>query len=69
MDKQEKLSKLRDLRIQRGLTQEKVAKQMGVSRVTYTRWECGLVSPSIQEVIKLADFFGVSVDCLLGRTE
>jgi transcriptional regulator with XRE-family HTH domain len=69
VEKLEKLARLRDLRNKRDLTQEEVAQKIGVSRVTYTRWECGLVAPSVQDLIKLADFFNVSVDYLIGRVQ
>ncbi|MBR2215490.1 MAG: helix-turn-helix domain-containing protein [Selenomonadaceae bacterium] len=56
---------LRDLRERRRLSQEEAAKQLGIDRTTYVKYENG---SSIKRILpRLADFFGVSTDYLLGR--
>lgn len=50
----------------KGLSQEKVAEYMGVSRQAVTKWESDITKPSSENLIKLAKLFGVSVDVLLG---
>ena len=57
---------LRDLREQRGLTQQIVAKAIGVDRTTYAKYESGLSEPNHEITIKLAEFYNVSIDDLMG---
>ncbi len=61
--------KLRDLREDHDLGQKDIAKLLSVSQATYSRYESGILDiPSIS-LIKLADFYKVSVDYLLERTD
>lgn len=46
-----------------------VAVEIGVQKTVYYRWETDEVTPSLLNAISLADFFGCSVDELVGRTE
>lgn len=57
---------LRKLRDSYGLTQEDVAKKIGVSRVAVTRWESGSNAPGGENAGRLASLFGVTVPQLLG---
>ena len=57
---------LRELREQRNLTQQFVASVIGVDRTTYAKYESGLSEPNHETTVKLADFYGVSTDVLLG---
>ena len=50
------------LRKKRGLTQEKLAEVFEVSRQSVTKWESGASEPSIDKLIKLSKYFGVSID-------
>lgn len=54
-------------RKEKGLSQEKVAEYMGVSRQAVTKWESNISKPSSDNLIKLAELFGVRVDVLLGN--
>lgn len=58
---------LKKLRRQKKLTQEQVANYLHVSTSTYGLWEQGRNEPDIKRLQELADFFGVTVDYLLGR--
>ena len=60
---------IKDIRIRKGLTQSEVASALGVSSVVYSRYENGKRQPSIDTLIQMADIFGVTVDCLLGRQD
>lgn len=60
--------KLKQLRIDKGVTQKKIAEHIGVQCVSLQRFEYGTVKPSLDTLIALADFYGVSVDYLVGRT-
>lgn len=59
--------RLREVRKSKKLTQKEIADLVHVNRVTYTNWEKGKREPSFENLIKLADLFEVSLDCLLGR--
>lgn len=56
-------------RKEKGLSQEKVAEHMAVSRQAVTKWESNVSKPSSDNLIKLAELFDVSVDVLLGNNE
>lgn len=55
------------LREQKGLTQDEMAKKLNISRSALSLWEIGKREPNFETLKLLADFFGVSVDYLLGR--
>lgn len=61
--------KLFELRSEKGLSQRELARIMNISQGTYNNWENENTQPSIEQLIALADFFEVSVDYLLGRTD
>lgn len=56
-------------RIRCGLTQEELAEKMEVSRQAVTKWEQGKSAPSTENLFRLADIFGTTVDLLLPRQE
>ena len=57
---------IRFYRKERKFTQEQLAEAMGVTVGAVSKWESGLSIPDISLIMELADFFGVSVDSLLG---
>ncbi|WP_312280375.1 helix-turn-helix transcriptional regulator [Oscillibacter sp.] len=61
--------KLRDLREDHDLSQKDIAELLSVSQATYSRYESGILDVPSISLIKLADFYKVSVDYLLGRTD
>ena len=61
--------KLRELRVELGIKQEDLAKIIGVQDYTIGNWERERSEPSIEHLIKLADYFQCSVDELLGRED
>ena len=63
-----KYENIRSIRIDRGYTQEQVAKYLGISQNTYSQYEIGVLNYPVDAVVKLADFYNVSTDYLLGRT-
>jgi len=63
-----KYENIRSLRIDRGYTQEQIARHLGISQNTYSQYEIGVLNYPVDAVVKLADFYGVSTDYLLGRT-
>ena len=60
---------LLDLRKEKGITQMDVAKALDISRQAYANYDVGKREPDLTMLLKLADYFGVSVDYLLGKTE
>jgi transcriptional regulator with XRE-family HTH domain len=61
--------RIRQLRTDRGLTQQELADTLGITQQAVGRWEKGLASPDTPTLPRLADLFGVSTDYLLGRTD
>lgn len=61
--------KLKDIRMSRSLTQKTVAEAIGCSAVVYSRYETGEREPSVDTLVHLANFFGVSLDFLIGRED
>ena len=62
--------RLKELRESKGMTQRDFAAEFGVSKGTVGMWESGAREPrTIDEINRIADYFGVSTDYLLGRTE
>ena len=59
------MQKVKELRIQKALSQERLAKAIGVSRPTYTAIEAGKQELSLDEAKKLATLFGIGVDEIL----
>ena len=57
------------LLIERGVTAYRVAKETGISSATLTDWKKGRSKPKMEKLQKIADYFGVSIDYLAGRTE
>lgn len=61
--------RIRNLRIDNGYTQQQVADYLNVRQNTYSQYEIGVLRYPVDVIMKLADFYGVSVDYLLGRTD
>ncbi len=61
--------KLKQLRLQCGLTQVQLAEKLRLSRVNYTRYETGASRPDYETLILLADFYEISLDELFDRNK
>jgi len=61
--------RLLQLKKERGLLQKDIAMAVGLSVMGYQRYENGTRQPNAETLAKLADYFQVSADYLLGRTE
>lgn len=61
--------RLKQLRNEKGLYQKELADIIGVSRPTVTQYENGTRTPDQVTLQKIADFFNISLDYLLGRTD
>ena len=60
---------IKKLRTARGLNQVEFAKMLGVSKQCVSNWENDNVMPSIEMLVKIADYFKVTTDFMLGRNE
>ena len=61
--------RLKELRKSKGVSQLKLALDLNTSQNTISRYETGEREPGIHELIMIADYFNVSLDYLLGRTD
>ena len=59
---------IRSLRIDNGYTQKQIAEYLHIKQNTYSQYEIGVLNYPIDVLLKLADFYGVSVDYMLCRT-
>ncbi|MEE0139607.1 helix-turn-helix transcriptional regulator, partial [Fusobacterium ulcerans] len=57
--------KIQQLRKQNGMSQEKLAQLLGVSRQSVSKWESGQSLPEIDKIIQLSNIFEVTTDYLL----
>lgn len=60
---------LRDLREDRDIRQKEIAAYLNVSQNTYSQYENGVIALTDQVLLKLAEYYNVSVDYLMDRTE
>ena len=60
--------KIKELRTERGLSQEKMAEQLCVSRQAITKWETGVGIPDVENLVAISRLFGISTDELLLNT-
>lgn len=58
----------KNLRKQKKITQQEIAKYLNVSRTTYNGYELGTIQLTAENLIKIADYYGVSLDYLCDHT-
>ncbi len=63
------LVRLKELRKARHITQLKLAMDLNLTQNTVSRYETGEREPGIAELVRIADYFHISVDYLLERTD
>lgn len=61
--------RLKEIRKSKGISQLKMAIDLNTSQNTISRYETGEREPGINELIQIADYFNISVDYLLERTD
>lgn len=64
-----KIDRLREIREDRDLKQEDVARSLGIKQQQYSEYEIGKRLMSIEKLDKLATFYNTSIDYLIGRTD
>lgn len=57
--------KIYELRVQKGLSQEKLAELLKVSRQAVSKWELGQAVPDVEKIIRMSELFSVSTDTIL----
>ena len=62
-------AQFKKVRLEKGLTQKQVAAALGITEQAYQRYEYGKTVPSALVLIALADYFDVSLDYLVGRSD
>lgn len=60
---------IRNLREDSDKTQQELADYLNIKQTTYSKYELGKINIPVEVFIKLADYYNVSVDYLLGRTK
>lgn len=61
------IKRVRELREDRDLKQRELAEYLDVKQTTYSKYELGKIDIPIEALIKLADYYGVTLDYLVGR--
>ena len=61
--------RLKELRIEKNASQKELAQIIGTTNSSICDWERGRTQPGLAEIIKLCEFFQISTDYLLGRTD
>ncbi len=61
--------RLKELRKETGLSQEKLGEKLEIAHSAIANWERATSSPNLEAVVKLADFFKVTLDYLVGRED
>ncbi len=64
-----RFERIRNLRIDHNLSQQKIAELLNVKQNTYSQYEIGVLNYPVDVLIKLAAFYDTSVDYLLGLTD
>ncbi len=60
---------IKSQRIAHGKTLKQIEAETGISNANLSRWESGKVIPNIDFCVKLADYYGITVDELIGRNK
>ena len=60
---------LSSLRRERGLSQRQAASELGISQALLSHYENGLREPRLEFVVQVCDYYGVTADYILGRSE
>ena len=61
--------RLRELRIEKGISQSQLGKVVNTSKMAVSHWESGHSEPSILQLVILSNFFDVTVYYLIGKTD
>ena len=62
-------NRILQLRQEHNLTQSYVASTLGITQTVYSRYERGLQTIPLEQLVALSDYYSVSIDYILGRTD
>ena len=62
-------ARIKELRLEKGISQSTLGKAIGVSQKAVDNWERGINEPKSSYIVLLADYFDVTADYLLGRKD
>ena len=62
-------NKIKELRLEKGLSQRELATKTGIKQANISRWEAGIVIPNVLDVWVLAEFFDCSIDYIVGKEQ
>lgn len=62
-------NKIKELRLEKGLSQRELATKTGIKQANISRWEAGIVIPNVIDVWALAEFFDCSIDYIVGKEQ
>ena len=62
-------ARIKELRRESKLTQRDLAKALSVTIPTLSHWECDYQEPSYKDILQISNYFNISTDYLLGRTD
>lgn len=60
-------NRIKELRLERGLSQRELAKVLDIKQANISRWEAAKVIPNVLDAWVMAEYFGVSIDYLVGK--
>ena len=61
--------RLKNERKNKNLSQINLANILGITKATYSTYELGVITPYIDKLIILANFYKISIDCLIGNSD
>ena len=67
--KRDNIMFIKELRVKNNILQKQIAHELGIKQNTYSQYENGVIAMNPEMLVKTADYFNVSVDYLLGRTQ
>ena len=62
------MNRIREYRLRKNLTQIELSQALNISQATLSAYETGRFEPDIATLLRLADFFDVSIDNIIGRS-
>ena len=62
-------NRLKELREEKGIKQQELGQLVNMTKMAISHWEKGHSEPSIAQLILLSNYFGVTVDYLVGKTD
>lgn len=67
MERDFRANRIKELRLEHGLTQRELSKILDIKQANISRWEAAKVVPNVLDAWVLAEYFGVSIDYLIGK--